>query len=673
MDKKNIYLFADGIIENLIPLLWFSSKTYFEEYGTTIDQWQWHEPNLIAKSNEDILAHLDKNPPHFVGMSVYVWNKTRCEILSQEIKNRWPNCLMVWGGPQVNIKHNPDFFNTNPYVDLVCPSDVYGEPIITHILDNFDNLKVQDIPEIYYQRAGVRFKSHIPFVKRTYTWPKNVYKAQEDWWTWGGTNSTAIYESTRGCPYKCSYCDWGGGTYTKVVKKPMETVKDELEFLAQKGTEYISVADANLGMFKERDLEIVNFIIDLKNKYGYPKILFIENAKNHLDVVSKIQRLLIKNELQSYYKIAIQNPHDEIKRNIERIDIPFEDQWKEYRKLKEEFDVPVLVETIIGLPGDSYQRTLDAIDIFHKYDLESFRANVWNLLPESPAYAPDQREKFKIKTKWIQIFTHPVRHKIGREIDQGVQSTGYDKNDTIFEEVIETYSYDRYEWCDMLTLTLIGGSAKTLGISMLGKYLKKQNIKASQLYDTILNKLIKPKTFNSEVLNDKLGNIPVALRKLVDDNSDHVNFELDIDDNFPMLLSPQIYFQFSVMLDPVSFYESIGNILKDQVADSEQLVDLCYYLGQVIIDINYNPETGREFQTKYNWHEYFYSNKPLMLSNTSYKITDKKIKFSGTTEFEESDYPLIDDYWEKVKQFFYHRGMNNARDKLAHNVITLKR
>lgn len=62
-------------------------------------------------------------------------------------------------------------------------------------------------------------------------------------------------ETNRGCPHRCTYCDWGGLTYTKVRHFDIQRVKDDIEW-AKNNVGFIFNADANFGMFKERDLEI---------------------------------------------------------------------------------------------------------------------------------------------------------------------------------------------------------------------------------------------------------------------------------------------------------------------------------------------------------------------------------------------------------------------------------
>jgi len=666
LNKKNVYLWSKNMNSgSLIPLLWFSAKTYYEENGSNVEQWAWQDPFIHDRSIEDILNYLTLYPPTIFGLSVYVWSYELADQLAKEIRSRWPKCLIIYGGPQNDIKYSEDFFIKKPWVDLVVPSDVYGEPILTYILDNYDNLKHHQIPEVYYQRSGIKFRSKHELKKRDFVWPKNIFAQQKEYLNFERKDSWAIYETTRGCPYRCIYCDWGGGTYTKVIKKPIETIRSELESLAAAKIEFLIIADANFGIYKE-DLDIIEYIIELKNKYGYPLTVNIENAKNNLDRVIKIQKLMIKNQLSSFYKISVQSPDDVVKANIDRVDIPFEKYIDAIRELKTEFNAPVWFETILGLPGDNYESTLETINLVYAHDVDSFRSSIWMLLPEAPAFDPAVRSKFKIETKRFELSTHPFQWKPDHTPDPGVQAIS--SLTMISENVIGTYSYSSLEWVDMVAVSMLAGISKTLGIDLLVKYLQNElNVSAGTFYDQVYRNIIIPGKFNSPELNQKFLEIPKQLKAIISEDKIH-RLEFDIDPRFPLNLSIYVYVAFVIMLYPKSFFESVTEYFSKSLND-EKLKDLGQYLANIMIDMDYNPVTKRVFETKFNWYGYFNLNKPLTSGRYEYKILDEQLKFKSSSLFEHSDYPEKTDRYEKMKQFFYHRASNTSRKKYAQHIV----
>ena len=58
--------------------------------------------------------------------------------------------------------------------------------------------------------------------------------------------------------FACTFCDWGSLTYAKIRKFPLDKVFAELEWIAKNNMDYVTIADANFGVFYERDMAITN-------------------------------------------------------------------------------------------------------------------------------------------------------------------------------------------------------------------------------------------------------------------------------------------------------------------------------------------------------------------------------------------------------------------------------
>jgi radical SAM superfamily enzyme YgiQ (UPF0313 family) len=90
-----------------------------------------------------------------------------------------------------------------------------------------------------------------------------------------------VFETNRGCPFKCTFCTWGGDT-TKVTRFSLERIKDELDWIARRSVLFIYLADANWGMLR-RDVEISEHIARLKRERGFPWMVYYAAAKNQPD------------------------------------------------------------------------------------------------------------------------------------------------------------------------------------------------------------------------------------------------------------------------------------------------------------------------------------------------------------------------------------------------------
>lgn len=89
---------------------------------------------------------------------------------------------------------------------------------------------------------------------------------------------TTVFETNRGCPFRCTFCTWGGDTM-KVAKFSLDRVKEELLWIAKRSVLFLYIADANWGMLP-RDVEISEYIARLKKSYGSPWGVYYAAAKN---------------------------------------------------------------------------------------------------------------------------------------------------------------------------------------------------------------------------------------------------------------------------------------------------------------------------------------------------------------------------------------------------------
>jgi putative methyltransferase len=623
-----------------LPILWTSAKTYFEENSTHSDHWQWLLPQVSYDGSYDVIDNLIAQQPTVVGISVYIWNEIFSHNLAKEIKERLPNTIIVFGGPQCDIKYNKDFFKQYPYVDLVIPGDAYGEVSIYNILENISEnhgkLITETLSYAHYPKDGeVKFNSLAP-KKREFNWPSNPYRAQEqtlkpilqNFPKELGTLWLTI-ETSRGCPYKCSFCDWGGGTYTKTVKKPFGTVLDEISWVGENSIYGIYFTDANFGMF-DIDIEYAKHIVATTKKYGFPKQVYICPTKVKLHNLYEIYKLLASADLLSHYQISIQDLDDDVKKNVDRIDFSFEEQVSMFKRLQEIKYLPVFIECILGLPGSSIKTIKDSVQRISLEKLPFPIGHHWILLPETPAYHPDFRKKFKLKTVKGKSSdgigaTSIIKQKENRLSDPGINTSKIKVDDISTEYVVGSFSYTTEEWIEMNQLQVfVASMQQTQILDLVADYMwQEHGIKYGEFFHVCLKTVLSDDRVDSELQND-FNKLTHSLNEWLDGVKNDVYTDYHPDFHFE--LSPVVYYIFVALVRMDQFFDSVLLAIEKLVPIDDKIVDLCHYSQNRLIDISYRP--GRTFSTQFDWSEYIETGQLNKIYKT-YQIQDTQVLVGG--------------------------------------------
>lgn len=405
-----------------LPFLWAQAKTYYELYGQRKREWNWFPcyADVYSGEYQDQIKQLlkDSNPDVFA-ISLYVWNYTLAHEIAAWVKSQWPKCVIISGGPHQYFKHDMNWFKNHPHLDASLPGDCYGEQCFLEVLDNYNDststidwLKITDIYYPSKSRLVLSNKQSMSRAERKqyqFDWSALYAQLTElkefaDYQKCHFPNSMllSVLETTRGCPYGCTYCDWGGGVSTTVLQKNLQAVKKDVDALMEFELTYIYLADANFGIFGSRDVDIMQYIAYKKIKTkqyfgvgfgGYAK------TENKLEYIRDILAIDIDNNISmtKELKLSMQTLDDQVLENIDRKNIPLDKQLEIYQPLSKNKKLPLYVEMIMGLPGidlDKYYYELDVLGERH-LSVQWFE---WILLPETPAYSQAYRQQYGIDT-----------------------------------------------------------------------------------------------------------------------------------------------------------------------------------------------------------------------------------------------------------------------------------
>lgn len=292
-----------------------------------------------------------------VGFSTYVWNRNYNNVLARELKKVNPNIFIVVGGPEYPIE-KPEFFKKFPYIDICVKmeGEISFRKILEKHIENANNytdipgLLVNNNTETIDTGNGVRIDDldSIPSPYLIEIFDKLMKKFPEVRWN-------ATLETNRGCPYACTFCDWGSLTYNKVKKFNLERVYAELEWIGKNACDFVSLTDANFGIFPERDNLIADKLIEVQKIYGNPKAYTIAWAKNQKkEVVDIVKKLIYDGGAKIGLNLSVQSMDDNVLEIIKRKNLEI-NKIQEVFDLCEEYNIPLYTELILGLPGESLE------------------------------------------------------------------------------------------------------------------------------------------------------------------------------------------------------------------------------------------------------------------------------------------------------------------------------
>lgn len=174
---------------------------------------------IYSRDNTDKVA-AGFSEPFMVLFSSSVWNMEYNKVLAQKIKTRYPQCLIVFGGHNIS----PDGSDLEKYSYIDFLTHRFGEEPTEGILEALALGKdLKNVPNISYrdEDGNVITTAYVPQTGTDY--PSPYLEGIFDEILKDDISFSGLFESNRGCPNSCSFCDWSS-LKDKVRLFPMERV-----------------------------------------------------------------------------------------------------------------------------------------------------------------------------------------------------------------------------------------------------------------------------------------------------------------------------------------------------------------------------------------------------------------------------------------------------------------
>ena len=435
-------------------------------------QESWELDHLVWRREPIEELALKLSTSHVVAFSTYVWNHRYNYKLARLVKTFNPECTIVFGGPEPAIE-DPELFKKEPFMDLVIKME--GEITFRRILE--------DHGSDYTHIEGLLINSPTGLINTGD--PKRINDLDEvpSPYLAGifdrvmaenpGVIWNATLETNRGCPYQCTFCDWGSLTYNKVKKFELQRVYDELDWIGEH-CGFVTITDANFGMFVERDNMIVDKLIEVQKRWGKLESFSMTWAKNQKNEVVDIVKKLITESpnFGQGLTVSVQSMDNDVLENIKRRNL---DQHKidEIFALCDKNNIPVYTELILGLPGETVESWKEA---FWKI----FRAGNHGGINILQCQLLENAEMNLLQKKLYKLESVPVYDYMSGSYGD------VDLNESI-DVVVSTKTIPRETMLDTLVWSSFIQTFHINGLSTyIARYLaKQQNIDYSKFYEDL--------------------------------------------------------------------------------------------------------------------------------------------------------------------------------------------
>lgn len=317
--------------------------------------------------------------PAVVGFSCYVWSHQWNLTLAKKIKDKWPNCLIVFGGPSVN-----ESWTKHEFID-VC---MFGEGELAWPEMLLKHLHNEPIDR-YWNNPRIQDFSGMPSPYTMGLFDKIVEDNPDVLWF-------MMIETNRGCPYHCTFCGWGADYLNKLKKFDMSRVEEEIKWASTHNAHWIFIIDANSGILKERDVKIAEMLRDAIQApgSGIRRITF-NHAKNLNESCFEIERII--RDWSYGMEIAVQSMHLPTLKAVKRDNMGLNDLSRAVA-LCRKYGIRHYTELVLGLPLETKDTYIDGVmKLLEMNQHDSVKTYLATVIPNSEMDTQEYRDKYGIE------------------------------------------------------------------------------------------------------------------------------------------------------------------------------------------------------------------------------------------------------------------------------------
>ena len=340
----------------------YDLRAYCREYREQIELAEY----TINHNPEYILADIFAKKPDVIAFSCYIWNITIIENLIEDLHKVLPDAKLWLGGPEVSYRAEELLLKHSCLAGIMAGE---GEETLRQLMEHYvsDTRELADVQSIIYrvgaelcrtEQGGMLALSAVPF----------PYEDLAEF-----ENRIIYYESSRGCPFSCSYCL--SSVEKKLRFRDIGMVKRELQFFLDKKVTQVKFVDRTFNVWHEHAMAIWQYIHEHDN--GITNFHFEIAADLLNDEELALMAQMRPGLIQLEVGVQSTNAHtiEEIHRTMK-----LEQLKQTVQRIREKNNIHMHLDLIAGLPYEDYDSFCNSFNEVYRMEPDQLQLGFLKVL-----------------------------------------------------------------------------------------------------------------------------------------------------------------------------------------------------------------------------------------------------------------------------------------------------
>lgn len=394
----------------------------------------------INNEEDYIFTELLRKSYDIICFSCYIWNVDKILCLAENLKKAKPELKILLGGPEVSFDVIP-FMSQHKFIDFIISGE--GEAPFSELVETLleDTREFEKIRGLTYRQGGKIYVNPQapPLHFESVPFPYLSLVCEED--------KVMYYESSRGCPFQCSYCL--SSLDRKVRTLSMERVKSDLSYFIYKRVKQVKFIDRTFNWEKKRCFEIMKYLIVSDN--GVTNFHF-ELCGDLLD--EELMQLLSTARPGLFqFEIGVQSTNESALRACNRKS-DFAILAENVKRLIQLNNIHIHLDLIAGLPHEDYPSFRKSFNEVYSLKGHQLQLGFLKLIKGSPIREQVEEHEYVyrgqapyeiISSKYISALALIRLKKIENVLDLYYNRGGFHRTLGFAVETLTESPFDFYE------------------------------------------------------------------------------------------------------------------------------------------------------------------------------------------------------------------------------------